>query len=150
MATATLPNEWVPTDPEVIPELMLSGYPGDRPAQEVSIDAFGKGWMLMNADLTAAAGPWGISYAANLTPAENGIGNWSLDQFQRALREGKFKGQENGRMLLPPMPWQNFRNLSDEDIKAIFSYLKSIPPVDNAVPAPVPPAASGTPKTEKS
>ena len=42
------------------------------------------------------------------------------------------------RPLLPPMPWQNLVNLSDDDAKAIFTYLKSIKPVKNVVPQPQP------------
>jgi hypothetical protein len=125
--------------PEVIPELLLSGYPGDRPLQPVSKDAFEKGWAILNYDLTTFAGPWGESFAANLTPDETGIGNWTEDQFKKALTQGKFKGIDGSRMLLPPMPWQNFSSLTDEDVKAIFYYLKSLPPVRNVVPEPISP-----------
>ena len=48
------------------------------------------------------------------------------------------KGLENGRQMLPPMPWFNFRNLTDDDLKAMFAYLKSTAPVRNIVPAPLP------------
>ena len=95
------------------------------------------GWILMNEDITAAAGMWGISFAANLTSDQTGIGNWTEENFKRALKEGKYKGLEGGRMLLPPMPWQNFANIKDEDVKAIFAYLKSTKPVNNLVPQPV-------------
>ena len=86
--------------------------------------------------LTAAAGPWGVSFAGNLTPDETGIGTWSEEQFFRAIREGKFKGLPNGRPMLPPMPWQSYSNLNDEDLSAVFAYLKSLPPIKNVVPAP--------------
>jgi hypothetical protein len=85
---------------------------------------------------TAAVGPWGVSYAANLTSDPTGIGNWTLDQFKKALREGKYKGLDGARMLLPPMPWPNFTKLSDADTEAIFAYLKSTTPVNNLVPSP--------------
>lgn len=58
-----------------------------------------------------------------------------------ALRKGKYKGLENARDLLPPMPWFNFSHLTDEDLKAMFAYLKSTKPVNNVVPPPIPPAA---------
>ena len=91
-------------------------------------------------DLTAWSGPWGISYAINLTPDENtGIGSWSEETFVQALRTGRHMGVS--RPILPPMPWQNFRNFSDEDLKSIYAYLRSIPPVKNRVPLPVEPAA---------
>lgn len=126
--------------PEIIEELMLSGYPSERVLPEISIDAMQKGWMLMNEDLTAFAGPWGISFASNLTSDDTGIGSWNLEQFKIALKKGKSKGLETGRDLLPPMPWQNFANLTDEDLKAVFYYLKSTKPVNNVVPAPISPS----------
>jgi hypothetical protein len=127
--------------PQVIPELMLSGYPGDRPVPKASAEALKNGWGLLNSDFTSFVGPWGESFAGNLTPDQTGIGNWTEEQFKKALTQGKFKGIDGGRMLLPPMPWQNWMNMKDEDVKAIFLYLKSIPPVRNVVPAPIPPDA---------
>lgn len=89
-------------------------------------------------DLTAWSGPWGISYTANLTPDENtGIGIWTEDMFVRAIRTGRHMGQS--RPILPPMPWQFYRDLTDEDLKAIYAYLRTIPPVHNRVPEPAPP-----------
>jgi hypothetical protein len=125
--------------PEVIPELNLSGYPGERPMQVVSTDALKKGWGLLNGDLTSFVGPWGQSFAANLTSDPTGIGNWTEEQFKKALTQGKYMGIDGGRTLLPPMPWQNWAKMKDEDVKAIFLYLKSTPPVKNVVPAPIPP-----------
>jgi len=101
-------------------------------------------WMaIFSADLTAWSGPWGISYAINLTPDENtGIGSWSEDTFVKALRTGRHMGVS--RPILPPMPWTAFRNLTDEDLRSIFAYLRTIPPVHNRVPEPVPPVAAAT------
>jgi hypothetical protein len=93
----------------------------------------------MKGDLTAAAGPWGVSFAANLTPDGTGLGNWSLDNFKKAIRNGKAKGIDAGRNLLPPMPWQNFASLTDEDLESIFEYLRTIKPVKNIVPDPIAP-----------
>ena len=45
------------------------------------------------------------------------------------------------RPILPPMPWTAFRNLSDEDLKSIYAYLRTIPPVHNRVPEPLAPSA---------
>lgn len=129
-----------PKGPELDQELLLSGYPAERPLPEVALDAIGPGkWTLFNDDLTAAVGPWGVSFAANLTSDPTGIGNWTETQFLKAIREGKFKGLDNSRPLLPPMPWPAYRNLSDEDLKAIFAYLKTTKAVRNIVPAPIPP-----------
>ena len=96
-------------------------------------------WVLFKGDLTAAVGPWGTSFAANLTPHETGIGNWSLDQFKRAIREAKFKGLENSRPIMPPMP-RHYAYLTDQDIEAVYSYLQSLEPIDNVVPPYRPPA----------
>lgn len=96
-------------------------------------------WVLFNNSLTAAVGAWGISYSANLTSDASGIGNWTEEQFIRAMKEGKYKGIQNSRDLLPPMPWQNFAQLKDEDLKAIFAYLQSTEPVRNVVPPAVNP-----------
>jgi mono/diheme cytochrome c family protein len=133
------PKRMGPQGPEVIPELMLSGYPADRPLGQINAKEIQKGWLLFSADLTAAAGPWGVSFAANLTSDATGIGNWTEENFIRSIKQGKFKGLEGARNLLPPMPWQNYATLPDEDAKAIFAYLKSTKPVQNIVPAPIPP-----------
>lgn len=98
-----------------------------------------EGFGMFYPDLTAAAGPWGISFAANLTPDQSGIGTWTEEQFKKALTQGKFKGIDGARTLLPPMPWFNYTVLKDEDASAIFAYLKSINPVVNVVPQPIPP-----------
>jgi hypothetical protein len=116
----------------------LSGHPANIPLADFR-PADLKSWVLFNQSLTAFVGPWGISYAANLTSDNSGIGTWSEKQFIKALREGKLKGMDNTRPLLPPMPWPNFAKASDEDLKAIFSYLKSTKPINNIVPSPVAP-----------
>ena len=125
--------------PEVIPETMLAGYPADRPIRKFSDPSIKQGFSMFYPDLTAAAGPWGVSFAANLTPDETGIGNWTEDQFKKALTQGKYKGLDGGRMLLPPMPWVNYTTMADADVKAMYAYLKSIKPVKNLVPQPITP-----------
>ena len=97
-------------------------------------------WVLLSPDLTAFVGPWGISYPANLTPdSATGIGAWGEETFIRTLRTGKHLGQENGRPILPPMPWYNLAKMEEEDLKAIYAYLMSIPPINNRVPAAMSP-----------
>lgn len=130
-------------EPEIIPELRLSGFNKRVSTPPVDTAVITKGWMLFAPDLTAAVGPWGMSFAANLTSDATGIGNWSEENFIRALREGKYKGIASNRNLLPPMPWFVYKNMTDEDLKSIFAYLKTIPPVENVVPAPVPFASLG-------
>jgi mono/diheme cytochrome c family protein len=91
-----------------------------------------------SADFTAWVGPWGMSFTANLTPDQNtGLGIWTEEMFVTAIREGKHMG--TSRPILPPMPWPAFRNLNDEDLKAMFAYLKSLPPIRNQVPDPLTP-----------
>lgn len=133
------PKKMGPNGPEIIPELMLSGYPSDRPVVKFADPLLKEGFGMFYPDLTAAAGPWGVSFAANLTPDQTGLGTWTEEQFKTAMTQGKFKGIEGSRMLLPPMPWFNFTELKNEDVSAIFAYLKSIKPVSNVVPQPIPP-----------
>jgi hypothetical protein len=81
-----------------------------------------------------------VSFSANLTPDTNtGLhsGVWTEDLFIKALRTGKHMG--TARDILPPMPWQGLGQLSDEDLKAIWAYLDTIPPILNHVPDPLPP-----------
>jgi hypothetical protein len=59
------------------------------------------------------------------------------------LRTGKHFG--TSREILPPMPWQSIGQLNDDDLKAMFAYLKSIPPIRYHVPDPVPPAGQSQP-----
>ncbi len=87
-------------------------------------------------------GPWGVSYARNLTPdKETGLGGWTDEQIVKAIRQGI---RPDGRALLPPMPWPDFVGLHDDDVHAIVAYLKSIPPVHHAAPAIIPPGAPVT------
>jgi len=91
---------------------------------------------------TAWSGPWGISYSANLTPdPDTGLGVWTEDMFLKAIRTGKHMSA--GRPILPPMPWQGLAKLTDQDLKSIYAYLKTVPPVKNRVPDAVPPKGEG-------
>jgi cytochrome c553 len=82
---------------------------------------------------TAFAGPWGTSYAANLTPDRNtGLGIWTEEMFVAAMRTGRHMG--TAREILPPMPWPAIRNASDADLKSIYAYLRTLKPVANHVP----------------
>lgn len=130
------PKKLGPMGPEVIPELRLSGFPHNGQLPRVDTMTVKSGWVLFGPDFTNAVGEWGASFAANLTSDETGIGNWKEEQFLTAIKKGKYKGLEGSRDLLPPMPWFNYRNLSDEDLKSIFAYLKTVPPVDNVPPTP--------------
>lgn len=135
------PKKMTPMGPDIDSTLMFAGYMGGSPEKEVNRKEMQAKGLAVTRDLTSWIGPWGVSYAANLTSDSTGIGAWREEQFMRALREGKFKGLPDGRPLLPPMPWQMYRNFTDDEIRAIFAYLKSTRPVKNIVPAPVPPSS---------
>ena len=98
-------------------------------------------------DLTAWTGPWGYSIAANLTPdAATGLGTrYTEATFIATMRTGK---KPNGTPVMPPMPSDVYQNMTDEDLKAIFAYLKTIKPIRNAVLAglPLPKPAADAPK----
>jgi hypothetical protein len=119
----------------------MMGFDSSQPLPEVPENVPFGPWVLLNGELTAAVGPWGTSFAGNLTPHETGIGNWTLEQFSKAIREGKYKGLDNSRPLMPPMPVEGFKNMTDRDVEAIFVFLKSIKPIDNVVPAYRPPGS---------
>lgn len=117
---------------------LLSGHPADVkvppiPAGLIKPD----GWQALAASgLTAWGGPWGVSFSANLTPDPTGLGNWTVEQFIQTMRTGRHLGA--GRPILPPMPWYDVAKLTDEDLRSVFAYLRTLKPVDNAVPAPLP------------
>lgn len=116
----------------------LSGYPGGEiPSLDVNMIGPEK-WIATDKHLGMWVGPWGVSYSANLTPdTATGIGVVTEEMFLKTLKEGKLKGMM--RPLLPPMPWQVYGMKTDQDIKAIYAYLRTIKPIHNVVPQPVPP-----------
>ena len=125
-----------PRGPEPDLDRFLSGHPEQMKLPPPDLKP--GPWFAATAGMTAWAGPWGISYAANLTPDETtGLGIWTEAMFIQAMRTGKHMGVS--RDILPPMPWQNLATATDEDLKAIYAYLRSIPPVTNRVPDPVHP-----------
>jgi mono/diheme cytochrome c family protein len=126
------------------PSRLLSGHPANAQLPPVPPGVVGPNpgqWgAITNNDLTAWVGPWGTSYAANLTPdVATGLGGWTAEQFVKTMRTGKHLGA--GRPLLPPMPWYDIAALNDRDLKGMFAYLKSIKPIQNQVPQPAPPVA---------
>lgn len=133
------PKIVTPRGPEADMSRALSGHPED-----VKIDGPFKQdpnspWTTHTNDhLTAWSGAWGVSFAANLTPDQNtGLGIWTEDMFLNALKQGKHMG--TSRPILPPMPWNWYGQLPEEDLKAMFAYLKSIKPIANRVPVPLGP-----------
>jgi cytochrome c553 len=118
----------------------LSGHPAELAVTPVPELPEGPWLMVGAATNTAWAGPWGVSFTPNLTPDdETGIGRWSEELFFEIVRSGKHLGR--GRPILPPMPIASLQNLSDEDLRSLFAYLKSLPAIANRVPDPLPPLA---------
>ncbi len=120
---------------------LLSGSPADMKLPPIDTTEVAPGkWYLGSSDLTAWVGPWGISYAANLTPdPATGSGNWTEELFIKMLRTGKFMGVDAGRPIMPPMPWQEIGKATDEDLKCIYAYLRTLRPISNRVHDYVPP-----------
>jgi hypothetical protein len=122
----------------------LSGHP-----QDIVIEApteLPEPWVYAaNATSTAHAGAWGVNFAANLTPdPETGIlEEMDEEQFIEALRTGRHLG--HGRPILPPMPWPVYGQVTDEDLGAIYAYLRQIEPVNNAVPDSIEPREQAGP-----
>ena len=136
------PKIMTPKGPAVDESKLLSGSPAGQPIPVLPDGVLGPGkWgAITSMDQTIWAGPWGVSFTRNLTPdKETGLGSWNEAMFIKALRTGKDMGE--GRPILPPMPWDQIGKASDADLKAIFAYLQSLPPVKNAIHDPIPPAA---------
>lgn len=135
------PKNMTPMGPVADSARLLSGHPANMPLPPIDPNALKPGgWVNMSGDVTAFVGPWGISYAANLTPdSATGIGAWTEAVFIKTLRTGKHLGMDNGRPLLPPMPWYYVNKMTDEDLSAVYAYLRSLPPIENRVPPPVAP-----------
>jgi mono/diheme cytochrome c family protein len=108
------------------PNYLLAGHKADDPYPAWDDSLYTKGYgMLVSTSGTAFAGPWGVTFARNLTPDKTtGIGGWNEEAFINVLREGTLK---------PPMPL-SYGQLADSDLKAMYAYLASLKPVKNLVP----------------
>jgi hypothetical protein len=123
--------------PELDLSRALSGHPETLPITPPPALNGPWGWIGASTN-TAFSGPWGISYTANLTPDRNtGLGIWTEDMFLSAIRTGRHMG--TSRPINPPMPWQMYRNATDEDLKSVYAYLRTLKPVVNHVPDYQPP-----------
>jgi hypothetical protein len=131
------PFKMGPNGPEPDMTKMLSGHPESMPLPPPP-EPTGP-WIWGGAATnTAYYGPWGITYSPNITPDQNtGLGIWTEDIFIKAIRTGKHFG--TSRPIMPPMPWQSYSQLNDEDLKAMYAYLRTIPPIKNTVPDYAPP-----------
>lgn len=116
---------------------MLSGHPSSFVVTAAKLEP-GPWIAASSATNTSFSGPWGVSFAANLTPDPATGLVMDESMFKQALRTGKHMG--GGRPILPPMPWVGYGQMTDDDLHAVYSYLRSIPPIANEVPQPLPPA----------
>lgn len=136
------PWQMGPNGPEPDMSRMLSGHPAGMNLPPPPKLPEGPWIMTAIGTNTAWSGPWGVSFTANLTPdPETGLGKWTLRNFVDTIRTGRHMGR--GRPILPPMPIPAYKHFTDDDFKAIYSYLRTIPVVQNRVPEPLPPPASG-------
>jgi len=136
------PMKMGPSGPEPDDSRSMSGHPQALvmpPAPDLSNGP----WMaVVSATFTSWAGPWGVSFTANLTPdRETGLGAWTAQTFVDTIRSGRVMAK--GRQLLPPMPFPAMQNLTDSDLASIFAYLQTLPKIVNRVPEPVPPKGMG-------
>jgi mono/diheme cytochrome c family protein len=134
---------WImgPKGPEPDKTRALSGHPANFPITQPAQAQSEKWGFTAAATNTAFSGPWGVSFAANLTPDRNtGTGIWTEEIFRNTIRNGRHWGV--ARPLLPPMPWFNYRQMTDEDLNAVFAYLRTLKPIHNQVPEPLPPSAA--------
>ncbi len=114
---------------------MLSGHPVGGPEPQGKVNPK-TDLGFIGADFTTFKLPFGTVYTANLTPdKETGLGNWTEEMFVNAMRKGLHMGAE-GRPILPPMPWTDLRGLTDDDLKAVFAFLRTLPPIHNPVSDP--------------
>jgi len=119
--------------PEPDMSRMLSGHPQHVTMPAPPKLAEGPWESIGSATNTAFAGPWGVSYARNLTPDDmTGLGIWTEEMFVTTIRTGRHWGVS--RPIMPPMPWFNYAKMSDEDLRSVYAYLRTLKPVRNQVP----------------
>ncbi len=141
------PKVFGPMGPVPDTTRLLSGSPANQPIPKTpkNVLAPDKWGALASNDMTIWRGPWGTSFTRNLTPdTTTGLGSWTPEMFIKTIRTGKHMGE--GRNLLPPMPWPEYAHMTDGDLRAIFAYLHSLKPIENAVHDPIPPPAPPTKK----
>lgn len=138
-----------PNGPEPDMSRMLSGHPETLAMPPVPALPAGPWLVTSSATNTAWAGPWGVSFTANLTPdGDTGLGKWTVQHFKDTIRTGRHMGR--GRPVLPPMPIPAYKHFTDKDLEAIYAYLRTVPAVKNRVPEPWAPDVPAVPASETS
>lgn len=134
------PKKMTPMGPVDDSTLLLSGHPESLPAPDVDRKATESKGLVVTSDFTAWIGPWGITYSANLTPDDSGTGKWTESQFLYAIKNSVSKGLAGSRPLMPPMSMMPVKHMTDDELKAIFAYLRTVKPIKNNSVQPTPPA----------
>ncbi len=130
------PMKMTPDGPAPDMERFLSGHPEGAPDPGGTLGP--NDLALTATDLTTWKQQFGTVYTRNLTPDKTGLGDWTEAQFIKTIRTGRHQG--DGRALLPPMPWNGYAGMTDEDLQAVWAYLRTLKPIRNVVPDPrVPP-----------
>lgn len=131
------PKKMGPNGPENDMSLMLSGHPTQSPPPDFDPKEAAKKNLIITQTFTSWTGPWGTTYAANLTSDSTGIGGWTEAQFLKCLKEKKWMGLDNTRPLMPPMSMMPVTEMDEDEVKAIFAYLKTTKPIKNVIPEAV-------------
>ena len=120
-------------------DMYLAGHPANAPYPRYNFSMMQQGiFILTSTQMTAFSGPFGTSFASNLTPdKETGLGDWTVEMFIQAMRTGLHQGVAGNRKIFPPMPTKHYAQMNDEDLKAIWAYLGTIKPVKNEVSPPL-------------
>ncbi len=113
----------------------LAGHPENDSFPKYDFSMMQQGiFLLVSPQLSAFSGPFGTSFATNLTPdKETGLGEWTEKMFIDAMRTGHHQGNKDNRKIFPPMPSKHYAQMTDTDLKAIWAYLKTIKTVKNDV-----------------
>lgn len=119
--------------------MYLAGHPANAPYPRYNFSMMQQGiFILTSTQMTAFSGPFGTSFSSNLTPDnETGLGEWTEKMFIQAMRTGLHQGVAGNRKIFPPMPTKHYAQMNDEDLKAIWAYLRTIKPVSNEVSPPL-------------
>ena len=120
-------------------DMYLAGHPANAPYPRYNFSMMQQGiFVLTSPQMSAFSGPFGTSFASNLTSdKETGLGEWTEKMFIDAMRTGYHQGDMSNRKIFPPMPTKHYAQMNDEDLKAIWAYLRTIKPVKNEVSPPL-------------
>lgn len=119
--------------------MYLAGHPENAAYPRYNFSMIQQGiFILTSTQMTAFSGPFGTSFASNLTPDnETGLGEWTETMFIQAMRTGLHQGVAGNRKIFPPMPTKHYAQMNDADLKAIWAYLRTIDPIKNEVSPPL-------------